>query len=333
MPSSTKTLEKTPNAELLKLAEKIALKMNNDKKSKNSSTNCSAAVQIQTKGKVNEGIESGKPVFRLEKENKYVYYTQCSRKAQESKKLCFKHNQTLENNPKNLNYFKDINENEKSYKMTKTDLLDVKKRSNTKVTTKKNSDPIINITLNKNLRDRIENILKEIDGDNTSSKDVSDAESESEAEEAIPEEIEEPEVNEEAKAESETEEPEIEESEADDSDDEATTIEIETKDGRVLYLEQDSNTVYELDEEDEGVEIGKLMPINDKSAPIYHKDIEKYCIVGKTIIDNNTKYIRCTLTNKLYLKKNAKLTEVGKVNITKDKSFKVVLNKKSGKKN
>ncbi len=87
----------------------------------------------------------------------------------------------------------------------------------------------------------------------------------------------------------------------------------------------------DLDEETgEGTELGALMPVNDKSAPIYYKDFNSDCIVGVDLIDKGESYVRCVLSDKLYKNQDQKLNNVGKVEIKKG-NIKVILNKKKNK--
>lgn len=328
MPKTKQNAEidmKNVDPDLLKLAQQLAKQMNSGKESKrtkNDKSICPAAVKVQTKGRVNDKIEKGETVYRLKNDNKDEYFSSCTRTILEGKKLCFKHNEAQSKNPDNLYMFDDISGNNDSYKMGKKDLLEVRKTSNKKESTQKNPNPIITVSLTKALRDQMESFVdadtdnKDHDDDPTDDHDESQEESDNE--EASVHEEETPE-QEDASEESEQEE---------DSDDEASTIEFSTKDGRTLYLDQSNETVYELDDESEGVEIGKLMTVNDSSAPIYLESMKSDCIVGTELVDNGKEYIRCTVSNKLYQQKAKNLVLVGHVNVAKNKSLKVVLDKK-----
>ena len=96
--------------------------------------------------------------------------------------------------------------------------------------------------------------------------------------------------------------------EDDDSGDESdglACIEIYTKDGRRLYYHEGSNSIYSPEGDDEGSDIGKLLKVDTKKAPIYRGG-NNY-IVGKMIKIGKTDYIKCALTNQVYISKKEKL--------------------------
>ena len=318
----------TVDPDLLKLAKQLASKMKTGKETDKSI--CKAAVKIPTKNRINDKIQKGDVVYRMKDSNdKEGYFSHCILSCVDGEDYCFKHNK----NPDNFLVFEDIVSNNDSYKMGKGDLLKVRKTSNKKTTTDKNPNPIITVSLSNKLRKQILS-LANLDNETDSISEVEEEEKsvveESEKEDdASTEEIEKEVVKDDSENNSEND---SENDSDDDSGDEASTISILTKDGRELYLDQDDNTVYELDDDNEGVDIGKLIPVNDSTAPIFMDEMSSNCIVGKELVDKGKDYIRCTVSNKLYQKKSKKMNCIGHVNIAKNGSLKVVLDKKGKKK-
>lgn len=333
----------TVDPDLLKIAKQLAKQMNNNSnvRTKNDKMTCPAAVKSSTKAGTNEKITGGANVYRLKNNNKDEYYSACTRTIFEGKKLCFKHDKAYSSDKNKIHFFEDIVSNNDAYKMTKKDLLEVKKTSLKKENTTNNPNPIIAVSLTKALRDLMESFVNPNSDKESKSKVDSESEKESEKEsdkESDNESDKESDNESDKESKSKVDSESINQSEMkkdsdedsdkeEDSDDEATTVELLTKDGRKLYLDQSDDAVYDLDEDGEGVNIGELMPCNDSSAPIYLDSLKTDCIVGKVLIHNDNEFIRCVLSNKLYEKSGKSLTIVGHVNITKN-GMKAILDKK-----
>jgi hypothetical protein len=104
---------------------------------------------------------------------------------------------------------------------------------------------------------------------------------------------------------SEIEDSSDEEEDSGDESDGLACIEIYTKDGRRLYYHEGSNSIYSPEGDEEGSDIGKLLQVDTKKAPIYRAG-NNY-IVGKMIKIGKTDYMKCTLTNQVYISKKEKL--------------------------
>ena len=95
--------------------------------------------------------------------------------------------------------------------------------------------------------------------------------------------------------------------EDEDSEDGISCIPIYTLKKRMLWFDQESNTVYEPEGEDSGAEMGVLKEISIDFHTIYYND--KYYSVLKELNDNKYgKIFCCVLTDRLF---NRKLHHIG----------------------
>ena len=98
-------------------------------------------------------------------------------------------------------------------------------------------------------------------------------------------------------------------------------IEIESKKGNSYGLDENNNSVYDVES---GDELGKLIKVIDTNSSISYED-EDYCIGEKIEIDDTT-YIKCILTERLYDFDSKKL--IGVLGKKKDGSLKIRKSKK-----
>ena len=84
-----------------------------------------------------------------------------------------------------------------------------------------------------------------------------------------------------------------------DSDDEANCTEIFTRSGEKLFLDQASNTVYRLDESNEGVNIGVLHEVCE-SEHVACDYQHKFYAIGEEIKSGSQHLFRCAITNVVY---------------------------------
>ncbi len=299
---------------------------------------CPAAVKLTPKDKVNTFILEGKDVYGMKVDGKDEYYGACSRTEYITKDtepgenkcgFCFKHNDTYQSNPKNVHLFKDLMESKKTWKMTEDKLLETKRPTRLNRDGIVNPNPILQMSITKGLKEKMRSYYELFFGDesNTESESGKDSESaqSSASASASASENDSPPDEQSDKVQSDQEEEDVKSEQDEKSDDdELEAIPITTKDGRELYLNEETHVVYSMeDEEDGGTEMGELMSVNNKIAPIVHEG--GTYIVGKEYDD---KYIQCVLSDKLYQKENGVLKYVGHLEKAKNGSTKVVLNKK-----
>jgi len=309
------------------------LKSQADGKEIKSKPTCPSAVKIATKADVNKSIEENINVYCLKsKDNKSEYYRHCTRPVTEGKQNCHSHNKQVESNPDHvLNFEDDVVNNSNSIKMGKGDILVIKKQPSNK-TTDENPDPIIVVKISKNIKDQLSKFAntnlddtkekEETDSEENekAESDFEDNESNEEDEEIETEEVEATEIEE---AVEETEEEEEEEDEEDEEDEGTDCKEFQTKDGRTLYLEPNENQILELDDQGEGTPLGVYTVVNDKNAPIEMNG--EQVIAANDFKQGKFNYLRCGLSNKLYQQKEKNIIKVGRVDVTKNGTFKVFL--------
>mgnify|MGYP001170923430 CR=1 FL=1 len=97
--------------------------------------------------------------------------------------------------------------------------------------------------------------------------------------------------------------------------------EIESKKGNSYGLDENNNSVYD---PDTGDELGKLIKVIDTKSSVSYED-EDYCI-GENIEIDDTTYIKCILTERLYDFDSKKL--IGVLGKKKDGSLKIRKSKK-----
>ncbi len=340
--------------DILKLAMKIA----KDQKNKVIKKTCPAASKVPSKVKANEYVLNDREVYGLKEKNRTTYYSRCTRPSNEDSDMefCWKHNEAYNNNADNIKIFKNIKKD--GIQVTTDNPLKTRF-----ISADIGTDPIISITVTKTLQKKLQKFSRRNDDDDddndndnisndnfeepdtgTKSDDEVSVEIENDGnkkpESDIDEKIEEPpteeETNEEPPTEEETnEEPPTEEetNEEEPNEEETECKEIKTKDKRSLYLDINNNTVYSIEDEGEGKEIGALMQLAKGTGPIFYQGDDH--IVGKEYEDNKEKYIRCVLTDQLYKEKNKTLNLVGRLEKKKDDKFKIILSKtnKSNKSN
>lgn len=281
---------------------------------------CPSSVKITSRPAVNKYLEEGKrSVYEVitkkdDGKTETAYYTSCTRTINGGKKYCYKHNDVFEKNPEKISDFEDIISNAK--RLEKKDTLDVKVKE-TRKTTDTNPDPIIAITMTKEIKKMFANVMKQMASEDnilpSDTKNSSSSEEEVEAD-AEPEVESEKDSSDDASSESEKEKSD---------DDETDAIPITTKDGRELGLEQDTELVYDVDSDGNGTELGKLTSVSDDSAPIEYQGSN--CIVAVELNDGGIDYLRCAVSNKLYKKGSKSIVKVGKVNKIKTGGYKVIL--------
>lgn len=82
------------------------------------------------------------------------------------------------------------------------------------------------------------------------------------------------------------------------SEEEVECEEIKTIDGRTLYLDPINNKIYNPEGDNSGNEFANFIEVEYKKAPIKYK--EKYYICGVKFEYEDTEYIKCKLTNKVF---------------------------------
>ncbi len=308
---------KNVDPELLKLAKRLAKDMNNKGGGKDEKTICPAAVRCQTNAQVNKKIGDGTQVYSVpskEKKDKTEYFYRCTRPASEGIDLCWKHNQTFLDTPDHLHRFEDeVVKNSDARLLSKTDILTVKKNKS-RTTTDSNPNPIISIIVTEELKQKIADLIQH-------QIIASEPEDDEQEQQASDDQVSDGQVSDDQVSEGQVSDDQVTDSDGCDAK------EFETKDGRKLHLDIASNTVYQLDEDDVGENIGTLMPVSEELAPIYFKDLNSNCIVGIEYEEKGVKYTRCSVSNQLYKEQSQKLVKVGRVDKAKNGSFKIVLQK------
>lgn len=112
-----------------------------------------------------------------------------------------------------------------------------------------------------------------------------------------------------------------ESNEHNDDEDCLELTEIESKKGDSYGLDENNNSVYD---PDSGDELGKLIKVIDTKSSISYED-EDYCI-GENIDIDDTTYIKCVLTDRLYDSDSKEL--IGVLGKKKDGSLKIRKSKK-----
>ena len=329
--------------DILKLAMKIA----KDQKNKVIKKTCPAASKVPSKVKANEYVLNDREVYGLKEKNRTTYYSRCTRPSNEDSDMefCWKHNEAYNNNAENIKIFKNIKKD--GIQVTTDNPLKTRF-----ISADIGTDPIISITVTKTLQKKLQKFSRRNDDDDddndntdisndnfeepdtgTKSDDEISVENDDnkKPESDIDEKIEEPPTEEETNEEPPTEE----ETNEEESNKETECKEIKTKDERSLYLDINNNTIYSIEADGEGKEIGALMQLAKGTGPIFYQGDDH--IVGKEYENENDKekYIRCVLTDQLYKEKNKTLNLVGRLEKKKDDKFKIILSKtnKSNKSN
>jgi hypothetical protein len=86
------------------------------------------------------------------------------------------------------------------------------------------------------------------------------------------------------------------------SDSGVSCIQIETLKGKILWLNQENNCIYEPEGDDEGKELGILKKIKKKNATILYKD-DYYTVIEERDHEKKGEIYRCVLSNNLFDKK------------------------------
>jgi len=340
-----KQLEKDPLMSQLisKLVQneiKVAIEKSNEKKI------CPASVKMGKK-KALELLENGNEKYELyifqEEGQKTQVFTQCTRPQYQDEKHCWKHCQVYSENPDNVIAFDKIKENDNSREADADDeffkATPVKKSANKEFINFIRSDEMIKI-FKEAIGDAIGNLSEANEDDEQSETEANDVDDEdedeqSEAEAKDDEEDEDEQSETEAKDDEEVEEAneadedaeeaeddEDEEDEEDEDEDGLECKEITTSDGRLLYLDDKTQTIYSPDGDDGGSEMGTLVAVSDKTS----LEIDgKSHIVAKPINYQKKEYQRCVLSDKLYQKVGKQLKQVGKVQKLKNGDYKVTL--------
>jgi hypothetical protein len=252
--------------------------------------------------------------FQRKENGKISYMIQCSKKSYEGSDYCWKH----DNSSKTLDFT--------TLEVVAGNIMKSKEPVEKKV--KSHEPAMLRIIVSKELKNRLTNMninfqIEKDNEDDDSNLSLSfekvildsgdedsevhcDLEDESTVEESVKPEINvpeaEPDAEPEADAESDAEpeaEPESEaepdaESEAEDSDEESMDVsQILTQDGEEYYLNDSTKAVYRLDDDGEGIEIGKFTKVSDKRGAFLY-DGEYYCV-----FDKGTK---CVITKRSYKK-------------------------------
>jgi hypothetical protein len=316
----------------------IKKKLLKNETSKADKTICPASVKIASKPQVNKFIDEGRrDVYKVSKSDddgkeQISYYTQCTRTLGNSaSKYCYKHHQMFQDNPDKLNDFEDIIVD--AIKMNKADKLEIKVKE-TRQTTDPNPDPILIVNVNNDMKKMFAKTLASInesssDAKNASDDDksASDDDNASNDDNASDDDKSASDDDNETNGPSDDDKDEVD-SDASDSDDGTEAIAIETKDGRELHLDQDSDDIYDVDDDGNGTLMGKLTNVSDSKAPIEYNGSNCIVAVDVDIQNKKNNYVRCALSNKLYEKKGSKLVKVGRVSSTKNGGFKPIFDKK-----
>lgn len=332
----------TNGSSVIRAAKKSKIKninYNTMSASKKNVDKCTAAVLIKTRSEVNDIVLDGKAVFSIAKGKTREYYKRCTKsKHEDSKQFCKIHEENSLHGH-GIMTFADIMKSDTALQVDKDKLLDAKTKSDddpmpifriiASNETKKMFKDLMNKRNEKNAKKETKTVAEE--GKKPTVKKEPEPEPEpeqasSDKEEEKTEEQEEEKPDEEEKTEEQEEDKAEEKAESDeDNDDEKEVEEIKTKKGEALGFDKETKSIYRSDSDGDAEEIGTLFEVKEKDAPISYET--KQCIVGKEFEEKNVKYMRCVLSDKLYLiEKGGSLKFVGTVK--KDgKGYKAILKK------
>jgi len=269
---------------------------------------CPSAV-IVSKKNAQKALESTEeedkiPLFisAIGPDGKEQIYTHCTRPTYKKEKYCWKHCQVSEKKPDNIIPFEKIKEDVKSRPAELGDEIFT-------VTSTKQTKETLNFLRTKELV----NIFAKAIGHtgavniNIQKKEKKVAEDDADADEDADEDAD-----------------DDEDKDDDEDEDETSCKEIMTSDGRKLYLDEATDTVYSPEGDDAGKELGTLKTVSDKTT----LEIDgEFKIVANEVKYNKKDYYRCALSDVLYqdIAGDDKLVNVGKVALQKNGEYKVTL--------
>ena len=306
---------------------------------------CPCAVRASTVKDAQERINKGRTVLleKTEKNGKISnnFYTECTRTAYEGDELCFKHMQSLLNNPSLVQYWDEkkktcqkINSDDEVFqkKISKKSKKDLPDEINYVLENEKLYNLLIDFckTLKQKeiINKKSESCLKkeisskklksqEIEIDSSCGSDNEEIESNKDDNDSNKDEDDsaDEECNEALKKNKLSDNDSNHSDESDDSN-EVEVEEITTISGTKLYYEKENNRILKPDGEDEGTELGSLIICKKEICEVEYDD--SYYIIGKIQEYNKNEYIICPLTMLAYnkeLKKSFKINTLEPLDI------------------